>query len=141
MKAGGGQVMTIGTMLRQWLVKLEWFSTLFPRVPVPIQQKIQRHLEGRFPARAIQQAAAPTTAVERPREEQTSTAGVSRERFVGREDVRREFLRDDRVGRNEQRRHHQKKKERKRSRSPRRRSPSPQRRHHREKERDRYKSR
>mgnify|MGYP005983539069 CR=1 FL=1 len=44
-KAGGGQVMTIGTMLRQWLVKLEWFSTLFPRIPVPIQQKIQKHLE------------------------------------------------------------------------------------------------
>lgn len=44
-KAGGGQSMTIGTMLRQWLVKLEWFSTLFPRIPVPIQQKIQAHLE------------------------------------------------------------------------------------------------
>lgn len=37
--------MTIGTVLRQWLVKLEWFSTLFPRIPVPIQQKIQKHLE------------------------------------------------------------------------------------------------
>lgn len=45
MKAGGGQVMKLGMILRQWLVKLEWFSTLFPRVPVPIQQKIQRHLE------------------------------------------------------------------------------------------------
>lgn len=44
-KAGGGQTMTIGTMLRQWLVKLEWFSTLFPRIPVPIQQKIQKHLQ------------------------------------------------------------------------------------------------
>lgn len=44
-KAGGGQTMTIGQMLRQWLVKLEWFSTLFPRIPVPIQQKIQRFLE------------------------------------------------------------------------------------------------
>lgn len=44
-KAGGGQLITIGTMLKQWLVKLEWFSTLFPRIPVPIQQKIQKHLE------------------------------------------------------------------------------------------------
>jgi pre-mRNA-splicing factor 38B len=44
-KAGSGQTMTIGTMLRQWLVKLEWFSTLFPRIPVPIQQKIQKHLQ------------------------------------------------------------------------------------------------
>lgn len=44
-KAGGGQMMRIGTMLRQWLIKLEWFSTLFPRIPVPIQQKIQKHLD------------------------------------------------------------------------------------------------
>lgn len=44
-KAGGGQVMKLGMILRQWLVKLEWFSTLFPRIPVPIQQKIQKHLE------------------------------------------------------------------------------------------------
>lgn len=36
-KAGGGQVMTIGEMLRAFLTKLEWFSTLFPRIPVPIQ--------------------------------------------------------------------------------------------------------
>lgn len=36
-------------MLRQWLIKLEWFSTLFPRIPVPIQQKLQKHLTERFP--------------------------------------------------------------------------------------------
>jgi pre-mRNA-splicing factor 38B len=36
-KAGGGHVMTIGDMLRHFLTKLEWFSTLFPRIPVPIQ--------------------------------------------------------------------------------------------------------
>lgn len=44
-KAGGGQMMRLGMILRQWLVKLEWFSTLFPRIPVPIQQKIQRLLD------------------------------------------------------------------------------------------------
>lgn len=44
-KAGGGQIMRLGMILRQWLVKLEWFSTLFPRIPVPIQQKIQRLLD------------------------------------------------------------------------------------------------
>ncbi len=37
MKAGGGMVLQIGQMLRQWLIKLEWFDTLFPRIPVPIQ--------------------------------------------------------------------------------------------------------
>lgn len=35
------QIMTIGTMLHQWLTKLEWFSTLFPRIPVPIQKQIE----------------------------------------------------------------------------------------------------
>lgn len=40
-KAGGGHVMMIGEMLRQWLVKLEWYSTLFPRIPVPIQKDLE----------------------------------------------------------------------------------------------------
>lgn len=39
-KAGGGQIMTIGDMLKNFLTKLEWFSTLFPRIPVPIQVSI-----------------------------------------------------------------------------------------------------
>ena len=37
-KAGGGHNMMIGEMLRTWLSKLEWYSTLFPRIPVPIQK-------------------------------------------------------------------------------------------------------
>ena len=37
-KAGGGHNVTIGEMLRTWLTKLEWYSTLFPRIPVPIQK-------------------------------------------------------------------------------------------------------
>lgn len=36
-RAGGGQVMTIGNILKSFLFKLEWYSTLFPRIPVPIQ--------------------------------------------------------------------------------------------------------
>jgi pre-mRNA-splicing factor 38B len=43
-KAGGGQTMTIGQMVRQWLTKLDWFSTLFPRIPVPIQKQIEQKL-------------------------------------------------------------------------------------------------
>lgn len=31
-------------MLRQWLIKLDWFSTLFPRIPVPIQKSIEQKL-------------------------------------------------------------------------------------------------
>lgn len=44
MKAGGGHVMTIGAMLKQWLTKLEWYGTLFPRIPVPIQKQINDKL-------------------------------------------------------------------------------------------------
>lgn len=43
-KAGGGQTITIGQMCRQFLTKLEWFSTLFPRIPVPIQKQIEQKL-------------------------------------------------------------------------------------------------
>jgi pre-mRNA-splicing factor 38B len=43
-KAGGGNIMTIGQMCRQFLVKLDWFSTLFPRIPVPIQKSIEQKL-------------------------------------------------------------------------------------------------
>lgn len=46
-RAGGGQNMTIGNILKSFLFKLEWFSTLFPRIPVPIQvgmSAIQSHI-------------------------------------------------------------------------------------------------
>lgn len=36
--------MTIGEMVRNLLTKLEWFSTLFPRIPVPIQKDIDQKL-------------------------------------------------------------------------------------------------
>lgn len=48
MKAGGGLVMTIGQMLRQWLIRLEWFDTLFPRIPIPIQNEIMAALRDRY---------------------------------------------------------------------------------------------
>lgn len=43
-KAGGGLTLTIGQMCRQFLVKLDWFSTLFPRIPVPMQKQIEQKL-------------------------------------------------------------------------------------------------
>lgn len=84
-KAGGGQMMSIGVMLRQWLIKLEWFSTLFPRIPVPIQQKIQKYLAEHYPQ-----------AAERSREDRERFRRErSPERAPVREDLRRDFLRDD----------------------------------------------
>lgn len=44
-KAGGGHKMIMGQMVRQWLVKLEWYSTLFPRIPVPVQKTIMEKLK------------------------------------------------------------------------------------------------
>jgi len=43
-KAGGGHVMTIGEVATHFLTKLEWYSTLFPRIPVPIQKQIEQNL-------------------------------------------------------------------------------------------------
>lgn len=48
MKAGGGMTMSIGLMLRQWLTRLEWFDTLFPRIPVPIQKDIMDALRQQY---------------------------------------------------------------------------------------------
>lgn len=39
--------MTVGEMLRSFLTKLEWFSTLFPRIPVPVQKAIDHHMKSR----------------------------------------------------------------------------------------------
>lgn len=47
-KAGGGTTMKIGHMLRQWLTRLEWYDTLFPRIPVPIQNEIMFELRSRY---------------------------------------------------------------------------------------------
>lgn len=41
-------MMNIGHMLQQWLTKLEWFSTLFPRIPVPIQKQIETKLNNYY---------------------------------------------------------------------------------------------
>ncbi|XP_078686236.1 uncharacterized protein LOC144918960 isoform X1 [Branchiostoma floridae x Branchiostoma belcheri] len=46
-KAGTGCVMTVGEMLRSFLGKIEWFSTLFPRIPVPIQKDLEGKLASR----------------------------------------------------------------------------------------------
>ncbi|WKY02159.1 hypothetical protein Q1695_015852 [Nippostrongylus brasiliensis] len=39
-RSGGGDVMTFGQIVRVMLTKLDWYGTLFPRIPVPIQKEI-----------------------------------------------------------------------------------------------------
>uniref|UniRef100_A0AC34QUJ7 Pre-mRNA-splicing factor 38 n=1 Tax=Panagrolaimus sp. JU765 TaxID=591449 RepID=A0AC34QUJ7_9BILA len=43
-KSGGGDLMKIGEMLRMMLTKLDWYGTLFPRIPIPIQKDIDQKL-------------------------------------------------------------------------------------------------
>lgn len=40
-------MMSVGEMLRSFLTKLEWFSTLFPRIPVPVQKMIDQQMKAR----------------------------------------------------------------------------------------------
>ncbi|KAK3713433.1 hypothetical protein QZH41_012468 [Actinostola sp. cb2023] len=44
-KAGTGCPMTIGQLVRSFMLKLEWYGTLYPRIPVPIQKEIERKLQ------------------------------------------------------------------------------------------------
>lgn len=67
--------MTIGEMLCHFLSKLEWFSTLFPRIPVPIQKDLERKLsdwraqnKGKFHS-ATDETAVETTDETAPAEE------------------------------------------------------------------------
>uniref|UniRef100_A0A8R1HQS8 Pre-mRNA-splicing factor 38 n=2 Tax=Caenorhabditis japonica TaxID=281687 RepID=A0A8R1HQS8_CAEJA len=39
-RSGGGDCMTFGMMVRTMINKLDWYGTLFPRIPVPIQKEI-----------------------------------------------------------------------------------------------------
>jgi len=47
-KAGGGKKMTMGEMAKSMLVKLEWFDTRFPRIPVNVQKQINASLGQRL---------------------------------------------------------------------------------------------
>ena len=53
MRAGGGQTTTIGHTVRHMLSKLEWYSTLFPRIPVPIQKELEKKLAEHAAAKAL----------------------------------------------------------------------------------------
>ena len=74
MKAGGGHLMSIGELSRQWLVKIEWYSTLFPRIPVPVQKTIQMNLKNYDAQKAEQMPAVLAQEEEVPEEEQEAEA-------------------------------------------------------------------
>lgn len=44
-KAGGGKEITMGEMVKQFLTRLDWFDTRWPRVPVPVQKEIDDTME------------------------------------------------------------------------------------------------
>ena len=45
MKAGGGYKVTIGEMCRMILSKLDWFGTLFPRLPVSVTKDLDQKIK------------------------------------------------------------------------------------------------
>lgn len=54
-KAGGGDRINIGALLKLMLTKLDWYGTLFPRIPVPIQKAIDAKFKERIQQRLKQQ--------------------------------------------------------------------------------------
>ena len=46
-RSGGGDKMTIAQVVKQMLTKLDWYSTLFPRIPIPIQKDIDNKIQER----------------------------------------------------------------------------------------------
>lgn len=84
MKAGGGHVMTIGEIALHFLTKLEWYSTLFPRIPVPIQKQIEQNLLARKATRAVAAARLGSTAPEHS----SRAASYSDLERIGRQDER-----------------------------------------------------
>lgn len=97
-KAGGGLTLTIGQMCRQFMVKLDWFSTLFPRIPVPIQKQIENKLADYDRKHGIVQPVQTSRYVPPPSEQRRDNRNFDRERR-DREDRRRsrskERRRDD----------------------------------------------
>jgi pre-mRNA-splicing factor 38B len=45
LKAGGGFSVTVGEMCRMMISKLDWFGTLFPRLPVHVQKDLEVKLK------------------------------------------------------------------------------------------------
>ena len=41
LKAGGGYVVAMGEVVRTMMTKLDWFGTLFPRIPVNVQRELE----------------------------------------------------------------------------------------------------
>ncbi|XP_069942647.1 pre-mRNA-splicing factor 38B isoform X2 [Cherax quadricarinatus] len=52
-RAGGGQTTTVGQIVRHMLSKLDWYSTLFPRIPVPIQKDLEKKLAERASCKPV----------------------------------------------------------------------------------------
>lgn len=50
-KAGGGKQVSMGEFVQSLLVKLEWFDTRFPRIPVNVQKQISQLLDQRGKSR------------------------------------------------------------------------------------------
>lgn len=113
-KAGGGHIMTMGEMAIHFLTKLEWYSTLFPRIPVPIQKQIEQNLLAHRHSRNKPQPAMRQMHDEQGDEDRDSGRGESRELPYDTRDASKAYGRSEDVVRRSPVRD----RERRRSRSP-----------------------
>uniref|UniRef100_A0A914W808 Pre-mRNA-splicing factor 38 n=1 Tax=Plectus sambesii TaxID=2011161 RepID=A0A914W808_9BILA len=54
-RSGAGDLMTIGNVCKLMLTKLDWYGTLFPRIPVPIQKDIEAKFHERLARRRAEE--------------------------------------------------------------------------------------
>jgi len=109
-RAGGGPAQTVGQVVRHMMTKLDWYCTLFPRIPVPIQKNIEKNLNQREastpmaasaipPGSARASAGAVRYAAENDRNERSASGGFDdRKDHGGSKDLRedRKDFREDR---------------------------------------------
>jgi len=109
-RAGGGPAQTVGQVVRHMMTKLDWYCTLFPRIPVPIQKNIEKNLNQREastpmaasaipPGSARAPAGAVRYAAENDRNERSASGGFDdRKDRGGSKDLRedRKDFREDR---------------------------------------------
>merc|ERR1711976_689700 len=107
-KAGGGKEMTIGEMVKQFLTKLEWFDTRFPRIPVPVQKEISDYFEQmkKYAISSEDVEEAEKKAEKEKRSREREEARRDRDRHHHRRRSRSRDRRRSRSPKGEKRRHH-----------------------------------
>jgi len=88
-KAGGGAPMTIGMFVRSLILRLDWYGTLFPRIPVPVHKDLEKKLTERGLCNDRERYAGESADAEKKREEEAEERRKERERERAEKDEKR----------------------------------------------------